>query len=69
MKVEVLPVVQKILDNLDELERLIDSSELNDFNRKLTKSSLERIRHKRGYADNPLMQVNGRLLTFGNINE
>ena len=69
MKDEVLPVVQKILDNLDELERLIDSSELNDLNRKLTKSSFERIRHKRGYADNPLMQVNGRLLTFGNSAE
>jgi len=69
IKMKVLPVVQRILDNLDELEGLIESCGLSEYNQHLAKSSFEKIRHKRGYADNPLMQVNGRLISFGKIEE
>lgn len=66
MKDEVLPVVQRILDNLDELELLIENSSLSPGNRWLAKSSLEKLRHKRGFADNPLMQVNDRIVMYRN---
>ena len=66
MKDEVLPVVQRILDNLNELELLIENSGLSPDNSRLARSSFEKLRHKRGFADNPLMQVNSRIVMYRN---